>query len=92
MCFNLSFSDIKKILQEVHKHYILIERELPEDAPQELVVDMHKYVARLQELLWEKFEINISYKETAKFFKECLGSATKEETNYIKLTHHSWKE
>jgi hypothetical protein len=88
--FTPGLSDIKQVLAEVNKFYILIERTPPEEPPPVLVVGMYQYAANLQNILEDRFNIMCSHAEALALFKDCLEITAEENPNYIKLTHHAW--
>ena len=90
--FTPTLSDIKQILDEVSKFYILVEKDLPENASQAFVFDMHKYAKALQEMIYDKWELEVPYEDMLELFQDCARVASKEESNYIKLTHHEWSK
>ena len=91
MPFVPNISDIKQVLAEINKFYILVERDLPEDASQTLVIDMYKYSAKLQDLIKKRLDIDIPHAEALALFKDCLEITQEEENpSYIELTHHRW--
>lgn len=90
--FKPDLADIKQVLAEVSKFYILIERTPPEEPPPALVVEMHQYAANLQNILEDRFNIMCSHADALALFKDCLQLTAEENSNYIKLTHHSFKE
>ena len=90
--FTPDLADIKQVLAEVSKFYILVERTPPEEPPPALVVEMHQYAANLQNILEDRFNIRCSHVDALALFKDCLEITAEENPNYIELSHHKWSK
>lgn len=89
--FTPDLDDIKQVLKEVNKFYILIEKTPSEEPPPAFVVGMHQYAANLQIILEDRFNIMCSHADALALFKDCLEMTACENPNYTPLTHHELK-
>lgn len=92
MAFNVSESDIRLILTELSKDYVLVKRE---DADtKEIFLNLDEYAQRLKKLLTEKYALDLTAKECYSLLFDTLTPPVEqkryEENPYIELTCHKF--
>jgi hypothetical protein len=98
MPFNIPFSDIQKVIEEVTKHYILVPIEQADT--QTLFLNFKTYADRLCSLLRERNDVSISREDAENLLRDVLNPLADEEGKrefyeyldskaYVELTSHS---
>jgi hypothetical protein len=90
MPFNIPFSDIQKVLEEVTKHYILVPIEQADT--QTLFLNFKTYADRLCSLLRGRNDVSISREDAENLLREEVKRQFYEYMDskaYVELTSHS---
>lgn len=98
MAFNIPFNDVKKVVEEISKHYILVPIENADT--QALFLNFKQYADRLCSLIRERNEVSISREDAESILRDVLNPLNSDEGKrqfyeyidskaYVELTSHS---